>query len=57
MCLLTSLFVARKALFYLHYWVATKIYYSLFYLLFIHAHVLYLSLNVLNVVNKFQTPV
>ena len=56
-CLLTSLFITSRELFYLRYCVATKIYYSLFYLLFIHACVLYLSLNVVNVVNKFQTPV
>ena len=48
--------MANKA-FYLQYCMATKTYYSLFYLLFIHACVLYLSLNVVSVVNKFQTPV
>ena len=53
-CLLASLFIASRALFYLQYCAATKIYYTLFYLLFIHACVLYPSLNV---VNKFQTPV
>ena len=41
-------------MFYLWYHAATKNYYSIFYLLFIHACVLCPSLNV---VNKFQAPV
>ena len=60
MCLLTSLFITIKVLFYLQYCMATKVYYCLVLLIiYIHLH-LYPSLNVVNVVNvinKFQTPV